>query len=95
MKTKKTSSSKDELFEGTRDHALTAGRELLLAAQGMLKFCSRYVASSSEARFKPYLSDLISKAQKVTDDLTKDIVRDVPVKEKRTAKKPKISKKRR
>lgn len=84
MKTRRTSSSKEELFESTKDHALIAGRELLLAAQGMLKFCKLYVESSSDARFKPYLSDLISKAQNVTDDLAKDIVRDVPVKKQKS-----------
>jgi hypothetical protein len=88
MKNKRTDDQKDVLFETTKEHALTAGRELLLAAQGMLKFCRKYVETSSEARFKPYLSDIISKAQRVTDDLTKGIVQDVPANKTKKSKKP-------
>ncbi len=77
-----------DLFDDTKDHVLTAGRELVLAAQGMLKFCKMYVDTSSEARFKPCLAGIIEKAKSVADELAREMSADALAK-RGTKTKPK------
>ena len=54
-------------FEETRMHIMLAGRELLLAAQGMLRFCSEYVEASSKS--SPQLKAFFKHAITVADEL--------------------------
>lgn len=63
----KTAPTPAELEE-TRVHILVAGRELLLAAKGALKFCSQYVETSSKS--SPHLARFFKKAIAVADDLS-------------------------
>jgi hypothetical protein len=54
-------------FEDTRTHILVASRELLLAAQGALKFCSQYVEASPKS--SPNLKAFFKRAMKVANEL--------------------------
>jgi len=54
-------------FEETRTHILLAGREILLAAQGALKFCSAYVEASNKS--SPHLKAFFKRAMTVADEL--------------------------
>ena len=55
-------------FEETRTHILLAGRELLLAAQGALKFCSQYVDKTNTG--SPNLKSFFKRAMTVADELS-------------------------
>jgi hypothetical protein len=62
-----TSSNQWSNFEDTRTHILIAGRELLLAAQGALKFCSQYVEASPKS--SPNVKAFFKHAMKVANEL--------------------------
>ncbi len=55
-------------LEDTRVHILVAGRELLLAAKGALRFCSQYAEASGTS--SPHLVKFFKKAINVADDLS-------------------------
>ena len=55
-------------LEETRVHILVAGRELLLAAKGALRFCSQYTEVSGTS--SPHLVKFFKKAINVADDLS-------------------------
>ncbi len=57
------------------EHILLAGRELLLAAQGALKFCREYVDHhQNNGRHHPRLAEYFNKALKTTEDLSRGLV---------------------
>lgn len=60
--------------EETKAHVLAAARELLLAAQGALKFCRYYVEETSQSKTKPYLVGFFQKATQVANELGKGIL---------------------
>lgn len=60
--------------EETKAHVLAAARELLLAAQGALKFCRCYVEETSQSKTKPYLVGFFQKATQVANELGKGIL---------------------
>lgn len=60
--------------EETKAHVLAAARELLLAAQGALKFCRYYVEETSDSKTRPYLVGFFQKATQVASELGKGIL---------------------
>lgn len=60
-------------IEETKDHILTAGKELLLAAQGALHFCKEYVEKSVPEARRPALLGFFKKAIVVADELGSSI----------------------
>jgi len=75
-KSKDTPPNMDE----TKEHVLAAGREILLAAQGALRFCKAYVETTSESKSKPHLISFFQKAITVADELGKSIIDIAPIK---------------
>jgi len=67
--------------EDTKNHVMAAGREILLAAQGALRFCKDYVESSPDSASKQHLAGFFSRAMAVADDLGKSILEISPVKQ--------------
>lgn len=51
----------NDYFE-TKLHILKAGRELLLAAEGALRFCKQYVQSGQEPERNPELAQFFARA---------------------------------
>ena len=49
-------------MEETKEHILAAGRELLLAAHGALKFCQSYAEHSAPTASKPNVAGFFQKA---------------------------------
>ncbi|MFH1830510.1 MAG: hypothetical protein ABH871_07025 [Pseudomonadota bacterium] len=62
-------------MEETKEHILTAGKELLLAADGALRFCKSYAETMSAPSSRSLLVGFFSKAISVADELGKDLVR--------------------
>ncbi len=56
-------------MEETKEHIMAAGRELLLAAHGALKFCEAYIKFSSPKSSRPHLVNFFQKAISVADEL--------------------------
>lgn len=63
----------------TKRHIMAAGRELLLAAQGALRFCKSYVEVTPESKSQPHLIQFFQKAIAVADDLGKSMLKTSPV----------------
>jgi len=63
----------------TKTHVLAAGREILLAAQGALRFCKTYAESASSDQNRPHLVSFFQKAITVADELGKSIIQISPV----------------
>ncbi len=66
-------------MEATKRHILAAGRELLLASQGALRFLKLYVEYAAPSVSRPHLGDFFSRAIEVADELAQEITRVVPV----------------
>jgi hypothetical protein len=62
-------------MEQTKEHILAAGRELLLAADGALRFCKAYAETASAPSSRSTLVSFFSKAISVADELGKDLVK--------------------
>ncbi len=62
-------------MEETKEHILAAGRELLLAADGALRFCKSYAETRAEPSSRSMLVGFFSKAITVADELGKDLVK--------------------
>lgn len=56
-------------MDETKEHVIAAGREILLAAHGALKFCRSYVDTSVSEASKPALLGFFEKAISVADEL--------------------------
>ncbi|HPW44942.1 MAG TPA: hypothetical protein PKU96_01055 [bacterium] len=81
-KPKRTSTRKASYDQGdTKNHVMAAGREILLAARGALRFCKDYVENSPDSASKQHLASFFSKAMAVADDLGKSILEISPVKQ--------------
>lgn len=61
-------------MEETKVHVLAAGRELLLAASGALRFCKEYAESSASPGARHELALFFSKAIAVADELGKGLI---------------------
>lgn len=59
--------------EETKKHVLAAGREILLAAGGALRFCKNYADATVPSSSRSALFDFFQKAITVADDLGKSI----------------------
>lgn len=57
----------------TKEHVLAAGREILLAAQGALRFCKGYVETQIPEPSRPNLLKFFHKAIDVADELSRGI----------------------
>ena len=66
-------------MDETKTHVLAAGREIMLAAQGALRFCKNYVESSAPTTSRPQLLDFFQKAIAVADDLGGDLMKAAPI----------------
>ncbi len=62
-------------FDETKDHVLAAGREILLAAQGALRFCRDYAEEHASPSARSQMTQFFSKAIAIADDLGGSIVR--------------------
>lgn len=60
-------------MDETKGHILAAGRELLLAADGALRFCRKYAETSVPSSSRPGLLDFFQKAIVVADEMGKSI----------------------
>ncbi|OGQ22837.1 MAG: hypothetical protein A3I05_01550 [Deltaproteobacteria bacterium RIFCSPLOWO2_02_FULL_44_10] len=69
---------KDEFID-TKIHILRAGKELLLAAQGVLSFCQHYIETSSHEKRNPELAAFFSKALSVIQSLSRDLKSEKPM----------------
>lgn len=61
-------------MEETKEHILAAGRELMLAADGALRFCKSYAESFSSPQSRSQLVSFFSKAVAVADELAKGLI---------------------
>jgi len=61
-------------MEETKEHVLAAGRELLLAADGALRFCRSYAESFASPESRSQLVSFFSKAVAVADELAKGLI---------------------
>lgn len=61
-------------MEITKKHILAAGRELMLAADGALRFCKAYAESASSPSSRSQLTSFFTKAIAVADELGKGLV---------------------
>jgi hypothetical protein len=68
-------------FSDTQVHIFHAGRELLLAAVGVLKFCRTYVERTSNEKPHPNLIKLFSKAIMIAGELASSMKKGSPMKE--------------
>ena len=59
--------------DATKEHVLRAGKELLLAARGALKFCQTYVETSNKERNDPKIADFFNKALAVAEELSRGL----------------------
>ena len=68
-------------MEETKEHILAAGRELLLAANGALKFCEAYVKYSAPKSSRPHLVAFFQKAVSVANELSVGLLGAAPIKQ--------------
>ena len=68
-------------FSDTQIHIFKAGRELLRAAVGVLKFCRNYVEKTSPEKPHPNLVNFFTKAISVASDLGSSMVKGLPFKQ--------------
>lgn len=61
-------------MDETKEHILAAGRELMLAADGALRFCKCYAESFSSPQSRSQLVSFFSKAIAVADELAKGLI---------------------
>lgn len=66
-------------MDETKEHVLAAGREILLAAQGALRFCKTYAEATSCDKNRPNIVSFFQKAISVADELGKSILQVSPV----------------
>lgn len=62
-------------IDETKEHVLAAGREILLAAQGALRFCRDYAEEHASPAGRTQMTRFFSKAIAIADDLGGSIVR--------------------
>lgn len=62
-------------FDDTKEHVLAAGREILLAAQGALRFCRDYTEEHASPAARVQMIKFFSRAIAIADDLGGSIVR--------------------
>jgi hypothetical protein len=67
-------------MERTKRHVLAAGRELLLAAQGALRFCKDYVEFSPPRASRPHLVNFFQRGISMADELGRGLLEAAPVK---------------
>ena len=85
MKKNKQKHIHDDLFDNlpsdeTKQHILNAGREILLAAQGALRFCKSYT-EGNKSNANPLLLSFFERAINVADELGGSISKVVPIKD--------------
>ena len=61
-------------MEETKEHILAAGRELMLAADGALRFCKAYATQVKSPKPRSQLEAFFSKAIAVADELAKGLI---------------------
>lgn len=61
-------------MEETKEHIISAGRELMLAADGALRFCRAYAESFSSPATRSHLVTFFTKAIYVADELAKGLI---------------------
>ena len=66
-------------MERTKQHVLAAGRELVLAAQGALRFCKDYVEFSHPRASRPHLVNFFQKGISMADELGRGLLEAAPV----------------
>ena len=76
----KTNPYSQREMERTKQHVLAAGRELLLAAQGALRFCKDYVEFSPPRASHPHLIDFLQRGISMADELGRGLLEAAPVK---------------
>jgi hypothetical protein len=57
----------------TKAHVMAAGREIMLAAQGALRFCKEYAEKTASPAAKPHLVKFFSRAIAVADEFGKGL----------------------
>lgn len=60
-------------MDETKGHVMAAGRELLFAAEGALKFCRSYVETCVPESSRPNLLNFFQKAITVADELSRGL----------------------
>jgi len=68
-------------FSDTQAHIFHAGRELLLAGVGVLKFCRTYVEHTSNEKPHPNLLKLFSRAITIAGELASSMGKGSPMKQ--------------
>ncbi len=66
-------------MEETKEHILAAGRELLLAAHGALRFCLNYAGQAAPEGSRTHVVGFFEKAIAVADELGRGLVQSAPV----------------
>ncbi len=61
-------------MEETKEHIISAGRELMLAADGALRFCRAYAESCSSPASRSHLVSFFTRAIDVADELAKGLI---------------------
>ena len=69
-------------MDETKEHIMLAGKEILMAAGGALRFCKNYVESFSPSEPRPHLITFFQKAIQVADELGNGIAQVSCLKEK-------------
>jgi len=72
----KTRHAKIDDIDSTIKHALLAVNELMITAQGALRFCKSYIKSEPDSAASLYLSTFFNKAINVADDILSSIPAD-------------------
>ena len=75
MKRKTAGAAHALQIDETKEHVLAAGREILLAAQGALRFCRDYAETQASPAARVQLVKFFSKAIAVADELGGSLVR--------------------
>ena len=58
----------------TKAHVMAAGREIMLAAQGALRFCKEYAEKTASPSSRPHLVKFFTRAIAVADEFSKGLV---------------------
>jgi hypothetical protein len=67
-------------MDETKEHVMAAGREIIMAAQGALRFCKAYVEYQAPSKSQPHLVNFFQKAISVADELATGLLKASPIK---------------
>jgi hypothetical protein len=59
----------------TRKHILIAGREIMLAARGALRFFRSFAQSAATPSVRPFLLELFDRAIDIADDFSAGLIK--------------------